>query len=511
MAAILVAAACGGRSPDPAEWAAEAEVWHDALMKAQIAEGGAAYAKFLAPDVVWDHRANFSDHPQLHVGEDAVWQADRLAGPESVRLEPEIFISVDGLVEFYFYDFAPLGNDGFPETEEPQHGVSLMAPIGPSGVEWWVTATAIEDWRAPRPDWPQADEAEVLATAWTGLWSGTSDDIDLLYRNDARVHDSIAAVEVTGHHAIAELAAGAGTWEITTVDPDAVRGVYPLVRGPFEAKVLEEVVLVVAGEDRDGCEGEMVVWLVLDEGLVAAETRYWPIERARRCLPAGERPDGWWTDRPVPRQRPQPTEDLDTPTDPLVLGGATITVYNGTPNLTRLLAWGLGRFEAAGLTPPTIASATFTLYSEYCDDMRAWYRPTDEGADLGFCFDEDYACWDESCISFTPFGRRLMLHELAHAWMDATLDEPARRRYTDYAGLAVWNSKSVTWREQAWEHAAETITWGLMDRDINALQIGYLGPEQLSEGFRLLTGTDPLPRTDVFPPGSDGQQLGRGS
>jgi hypothetical protein len=263
--------------------------------------------------------------------------------------------------------------------------------------------------------------------------------------------------------------------------------------------VLEEVVLVVAGEDEGGCEGEMVVWLVLDEGLVTAETRYWPIERARRCL-AGELPDGWWTDRPVPTERPQPTEDLDTPTDPLVFGGATIPIYNGTPNLNRLLAWGLGRFETAGLTPPTLASATFTLYSGFCDDMRARYRPTGEGADLGFCFDEEHACWDDSCTSFTPLGRRLVLHELAHAWMDATLDEIARQRYTDYAGLEVWSSKSVAWHQRAWEHAAETMTWGLMDRNINAIQIGYLGPEQLSEAFRLLTGTDPLPRIEDFSP-----------
>ncbi len=158
----------------------------------------------------------------------------------------------------------------------------------------------------------------------------------------------------------------------------------------------------------------MVVWLALDGGVVDEEIRYWAIERARRCLPVGELPDGWWTDRPVPTEPPPATEDLDTPTEPLVFGGATISVFNGMPNLNRLLAWGLVRFETAGLTPPTITSATFTVYSEFCDDLRARYRPTAQGADLEFCFGEDDACWVENCPSFSLVSRRLVLHELAH-------------------------------------------------------------------------------------------------
>ncbi len=497
VAAIVLAAACGG-SPDPADWAAEAEAWHDALVEAQIAQGGAAYARFLSPEVVWDDSANYAVEAEgfPRVGVEAIETAIWVLGPASLRLEPEIFISIDGLVDFWFYDWSPLGHDVLPDTKEPAHGVGLMAPIGPSGAESYINGTAIDDWRDRRPDWPQADEAETLGKGWTELWSGTNDGVDLLYRDDAHVRDSIDGVDITGHEAIADLAAAAGTWDITTVDPDTVRGVYPLVRRRSGVKVLEEVVLVVAGEDGSGCEGEMVVWLVLDEGLVAVESRYWPVERARRCLPSGELPDGWWTDRPVPPEKQRPTEDIDKPTDPLVFGGATITVYNGTPNLNRLLAWGLGRFEAAGLDPPVITSATFALCAELRGDMQARYSSTMEGADLGFGLDESDACWDENCASFTPVSRRFVLHELAHAWIDATLDESARQRFTDHVGLEVWSDKSVPWRERAAEHAAETIMWGLMDRDINPFQIGYRKPDQLTDGFRLLTGTDPLPRTE---------------
>lgn len=173
------------------------------------------------------------------------------------------------------------------------------------------------------------------------------------------------------------------------------------------------------------------------------------------------------------------------------------------------LAWGLGRFETAGLTLPRIASATFTLYSEYCDDMRARYRPAEEGAEIGFCLGENDACWDEGCTHFAPVSRRLVLHELAHAWMDATLDESARQHYTDSIGFEVWTGQSVPWGEQAMEHAAETIVWGLMDRDIYPRQIGSLSLEQLTEGLRLLTGTDPLPSTDDFSPAPGEQNVRR--
>ena len=506
VAVTLLAAACGD-SPDATEWATEAQAWHDSLIEAQIGQGGGVYTRFLSPDVVWDDSAYYAEEAEgfPRLGDEAIEFAAWVLGPESLRLEPEIFISVDGLVEFWFYDWAPHGHDFRADTEEPAHGVSLMAPIGPLGVESFINGTAIEDWRDRRPGWAQADEAEAAAMLWTRLWSGTSDDVDSLYRDDVRLQDSIDGVDITGRDAIAELAAAAGTWEITTVDPDAVRGVYPLVRGRSGVKVLEEVVLVVSGRDESGCEGEMVVWLVLNEGLVAAETRYWPIERARRCLPAAELPIGWWTGRPVPAEPPPPTEDLDTPTDPLEVGGATITVYNGTPNLNRLLAWGLARFEAAGLTPPTIASATFTRYSEFCDDLRARYRPTEGGGDVAFCFDESDACWDENCAHFIPALRRIVLHEFAHGWIHATLDESTQQQFTDHIGLNGWNDRSMGWDERAAEHAADTIAWGLMDRHMIMFKIGLPSPEQLTESFHLLTDTDPLPKTDDFSPSAGGQ------
>lgn len=501
VASVVVWSACG--SPETGdEWAAEAQAWHDSLRAAQIVEGGAAYQRYLSPDVVWDDCAVYAGGcgSDPTVGNEAIENAAWALGPESLRLERDVFISVDGLVDFWFYDWAPLGNDVRADTQEPAHGVSLMTPIGASGAQYFVNGRATQDWGDLRAELPEVDQGEAVATLWTRVWSGSRDDVDALYHRDARLRDTIAGVDLTGRDVIAGLARADGQWQITTVDPDNVRGVYAfiLLARPG-SKELTEVVIVVSGHDEIGCAGEMAVWLTLDDGLVAEEVRYWPIERARRCLPTDDLPDGWWTDRPVPDRTPpttRPFEDLDTPTDPVVVGDVSIAVRNGTADLNRLVAWALGRFDAAGLTPPTITSVTFTLYSERCDDFRAYWHATPEGDELTYCFDEDLACRDDTCAGFTPAGRAAVLHELAHAWMHATLDEDVERRFADHVRLEVWDDRTVAWDRRAVEHAAETISWGLMDREVRMLMIGNPDPEHLAAGFRILTGRDPQPRTD---------------
>jgi hypothetical protein len=153
----------------------------------------------------------------------------------------------------------------------------------------------------------------------------------------------------------------------------------------------------------------------------------------------------------------------------------------------------LGRFEAAGLTSPTINSVTFTLYSATCDDVQALFIP--EERDVTFCFDEGRVCSDDTCSELSTASRSLVLHEFAHAWMDVTLDDTVRQQFTDHVGLEVWSDYAVPWDQRAIEHAADTIVWGLMDHEIAMWRIGNPTPDQLTTGFRILTGTDPLPKS----------------
>lgn len=519
---LLVSVACGGGEPEGAPsttvapttvvasagtvaevgepaWAAEAQAWYDGLTAAQIAEGGTAFARFAAPDLVAEDRPVYAGAAgNVWVGTDAVEAAAVLLGPESLRMDPEIFVSVDGLVLSALYDWAPLGNDYRPDTKEPAHLVCLMMPIGSLGYGSWICGRSAEDWGERRSELPEVDDAEAIATSWTRVWSGADGDVPSLYDGHVRLRDTIAGVDVSGRDAVAERAGVSGRWEITTVDPDDVRGVYAFIWRREGVRVLEEVVLVVSGHDATGCSGEMVVWLSLDEGLVVDEQRYWPIERARRCLAAVDLPDGWWTGREVPQPPPRPFEDLDTATDPVVVGDVTIAVYNGTSALNGLVVWALSRFEAAGLALPEIESVTFTRYSIVCDEAWAQHQATEEGSELTVCFDDDGFCTDDTCVEFTADGRMTILHELAHAWMHAALDDSAEQRFIDHLGLEVWNDPLVAWDQRAGEHAAETIAWGLMDREMPMPRIGDPSPDELATNFGILTGIDPLPRTDAL-------------
>ena len=199
-------------------------------------------------------------------------------------------------------------------------------------------------------------------------------------------------------------------------------------------------------------------------------------------------------------------EDLTEPTEPLVLEGRSVAVYNGTPSLNEALRWGFGRFELAGLVVPPIGSATFTVQSEMCEEIRGRYRPTDRGIELELCMDDRTACWEDPdadpdtcaghCPEHVPGVLAIVLHEIAHAWLDANVDTIDVDRFLAHVDLDTWRDRDLPWDENGLEHAADTIAWGLMDRDIEMLRIGQPTPEELTEGFRILTGTDPLAKTE---------------
>lgn len=187
-------------------------------------------------------------------------------------------------------------------------------------------------------------------------------------------------------------------------------------------------------------------------------------------------------------------EDLTTPTEPLPFAGETVTIYNGTPALNDALAWGLQRFAVAGLEIPQLASVTFTVQSDFCADIRAHYLRTEDGVELEFCMDEQAACRDEECNEVLPGWSAVVLHEIAHAWLDTRLDAIDIERFLDHVGVEAWRDSTLPWDENGVEHAADTIAWGLMDRDIEMLRVGQPPADQLAQGFRILTGIDPLPR-----------------
>jgi len=105
---------------------------------------------------------------------------------------------------------------------------------------------------------------------------------------------------------------------------------------------------------------------------------------------------------------------------------------------------------------------------------------------------------------------KTMVHELAHAWIETTLNESERESFMQLRGLETWTG-GPDWDERGAEHAAEVMTWALMDRDITVRWL-MPGPnntsvetfrlfkiedstyEELVEAYQLLTGSNPVDR-----------------
>jgi hypothetical protein len=168
-----------------------------------------------------------------------------------------------------------------------------------------------------------------------------------------------------------------------------------------------------------------------------------------------------------------------------------IAIYNGTPWLQASVRWALTRFEAAGLAFPSPVEITFTSNSELCDEAQGRGRLHDGEWSLFLCFDEDDLCVDEFCSSFATGPKHVLLHELAHVWLRTNLSDDDREAFTRFVGLSVWSDREVEWADQAMEHAAESLAWGLCDRPFTNPHLSE-SPDDLRAQFEFLTGRTAL-------------------
>jgi hypothetical protein len=348
---------------------------------------------------------------------------------------------------------------------------------------------AIDD-RRDRMFGSDLDAVHEIARQWLRGWTiGGGGDISRLYVPDATVQDSIGAIAAKGPDEIAALVADTAFLDAELVLPEpSMPALYPLITERGELRGLAMVVR--AGS----CPGRMAVVLALEDGTVTSETRYRAIADARRCLPSDVLPDGWWTGRALPSTGVTrlPEEDLDTPTGSMVIGSETMTFCNSTPGLESLVEWGVERFSSAGLDPPPVTELSFTSHSECCDDVQGTSTLDESGYEVLLCLDENAACEDDRCRTFRFRARRALLHEFAHVWLAANLDDQDRAHFTGHVGLTTWFDPNAAWSDRAVEHAAETITWGLLDEPFAPIFIGRPSNFELTRDFRLLTGVAPL-------------------
>jgi hypothetical protein len=147
-----------------------------------------------------------------------------------------------------------------------------------------------------------------------------------------------------------------------------------------------------------------------------------------------------------------------------------------------LMAWAEARFEAAGLTMPADIDLILCEGKDRCGGNLAAFKGSGAGGEIDLCLDAD--------APIAAF-RRILLHELSHAWTARNLSEETKEAFLVLRGLEFWG-EPAPWERKGTEHAAEIMAWGLFDTQIGVAAIYPNDTASLTEAFRFLTGTDPI-------------------
>jgi hypothetical protein len=153
-------------------------------------------------------------------------------------------------------------------------------------------------------------------------------------------------------------------------------------------------------------------------------------------------------------------------------------ISGGTAEQQAMGEWAIGRFEAAGLSLPSL-EIQFHEDRSACRD-RAGYYIDGVASVCGIHTDR--------------LAHRLILHEMAHGWAEANVTGDLRARFLELRGLRTWNDQDADWNERGFEHAADIMSWALCDQGtgLHAPSIPDNSLDQLTVAYELLTG-NPLP------------------
>ena len=158
--------------------------------------------------------------------------------------------------------------------------------------------------------------------------------------------------------------------------------------------------------------------------------------------------------------------------------GSGVAIAGATPAQRAMTLEAANRFREAGLREPTVR-IRFHDDREACDGRtgRSWNGTVD-------------LCG----IHTNELSRRTVLHEMAHAWMDAHVTAGLEERFLRLRQLERWNDHDDEWEQRGSEHAAEIVEWALAGQGTGTElpSIPDNDPPQLAEGYELFTGR-PLP------------------
>jgi len=163
------------------------------------------------------------------------------------------------------------------------------------------------------------------------------------------------------------------------------------------------------------------------------------------------------------------------------------------------VAWAFGRFTLAGLELPDVEIQVHED-TEACGGDFGRHTRTHGSSRIDLCHGPQASL------------RRVLLHELGHAWVAANVTEAERGGFLELRDLEAWNGKAA-WNEKGTEHAAEIVAWALDEESHLPGRFADHDFDSVTEAFRFLTGADPLcesedSQTDDAPTGGENRSGG---
>ena len=128
-----------------------------------------------------------------------------------------------------------------------------------------------------------------------------------------------------------------------------------------------------------------------------------------------------------------------------------------TPAERQLVVWATERFALVGLDLPDV-QVSFHDDPERCNWNEGIYHGDGDVHRAQICVP------DQGTFASDLHRRRTLIHELAHAWERANLDDADRERMLMVLDADAWFTSDLSWEERGGERFAETIVWGLYDQ-----------------------------------------------
>ncbi|NNF54965.1 MAG: hypothetical protein HKN03_11055 [Acidimicrobiales bacterium] len=152
------------------------------------------------------------------------------------------------------------------------------------------------------------------------------------------------------------------------------------------------------------------------------------------------------------------------------------------PAYAEMVYWAVGLFQRAELELPELEISYVGLDAKGCDWRLGGHRRVGDLSQITLCE--------------TPnlhIREHLVLHEIAHAYLEHHLAPNRKARFKSLRGWTEWwNYDAAPWHENGAEQAAEILVWGLIDRPVGIVRIYQNTCAELDAGYRILTGRPPL-------------------